>query len=112
MASVTVVPKAVTSSPPSGGPALRLSQLVVSNREAARSRSPGGTSPLRCAVLAAPNTMPAAAWTTPTRHSWAKVSTPSAAATGTLSSTRQRSRSAAIITGRLRRRSTQPPRGG
>lgn len=106
-----VAPKTLTSSPPTGGPALMLSQSVDSNRAAALSRSPGATSPLRCAVLAAPKAIAAAACTMPTRHNWTKLSTPRAAATGTLIRTANRSRSAATITGRFRRCSIRTPRG-
>ncbi len=48
---------------------------------------------------------------TDTTRSWAKLSRPSANAAGTLSSAAQRTRSIAIIAGRLRRNSTHGPSG-
>ena len=55
--------------------------------------------------------MSAAATTTATTSSWAKVSRPSAYAAGTLSTAAHRARSIATITGRLRRNSTHGPSG-
>jgi len=55
--------------------------------------------------------MSAAATTTDTSSSWAKLSTPSANAAGTLISAAKRVTSIAIITGRLRRNSTHGPSG-
>ena len=82
-----------------------------SNRPFATSRSSGGTSAFRQAPLAALKAMSAAATTTETTSSWAKLSQPSAYAAGTLSSAANRVRSIAIITGRLRRNSTHGPSG-
>jgi hypothetical protein len=55
--------------------------------------------------------MSAAATTTDTTRSWAKPSSPSANAAGTLISAANRARSIAIITARLRRNSTHGPGG-
>ena len=55
--------------------------------------------------------MSAAPTTITTTSSWPKLSQPSAYATGTLITAAKRIRSIAIITGRLRRNSTQGPSG-
>ena len=66
---------------------------------------------MRFAPLAALNAILAAATTTETTRSWAKLSQPSAYAAGIVISAANRARSIAIITGRLRRNSTHGPSG-
>ncbi len=110
-AMVVVAPVRPISRPPAGGPRACDSQVVVSNRLLASISSADGTSDFRCAPLAALNAITATVCTTPARHSWQKLSTPSAAAAGTLPSAVKRARSAAIITGRLRRYSMPTPNG-
>ena len=109
--TVVTGPSRPIAAPPSGGPSAVAVQAVDSNRALATSRSPGGTSALTKAPLAALNAMSAAATTTATTSSWAKVSQPSAYAAGTLSTAAHRVRSIPIITGRLRRNSTHGPSG-
>jgi hypothetical protein len=86
-------------------------QVVDSNRPFATTRSSGRTSDFRYAPAAAWNVMSAAATTTATTTSWANVSPSNANATGMLTRAANRVRSIAIITGRLRRNSTQGPSG-
>src|SRR5512135_3034026 len=97
--------------PPSGGPSTVAVQVVDSNRLFATSRSGPCTSVLRNAPLAALKAILAAATMTDTISSWAKLSQPNAYPTGMVSSAANRVRSIAIITGRLRRNSTQGPSG-
>src|SRR5436190_1602049 len=97
--------------PPSGGPSAVAVHIVDSKRPFATSRSCGGTSALRQAPLAALNVMSAAATTTDTTRSWAKLSQPSANPAGMLINAAKRVRSMVIITGRLRRNSTHGPSG-
>lgn len=82
-----------------------------SNRPFATSRSSGGTSDFKYAPLAALKAMSAAATTTETTRSWAKLSQPNANAAGMLISAANRIRSMAIMTGRLRRNSIHGPSG-
>ena len=113
-ASATMVvtgPNSPTSRPPSGGPSTMDVQLVDSKRAFATSRSSGRTNDFRHAPLADLNAMSAALTTTDTTMSCAKLSSPRAKASGTLSSAAQRARSAPIMTGRLRRNSTQGASG-
>ena len=104
-------PISPTAAPPSGGPTTRVVQVVDSKRLLATSKSSGFTSVLRFAPLAALNAIFAAATTTETTRSCAKVSQPSAYAAGIVISAANRARSIVIITGRLRRNSTQGPSG-
>ena len=66
------------AAPPSGGPSTVELQVVDSIRALAVSRSPGATTDLRQAPLAALNVMSAAPETTDTASSWPKLSTPKA----------------------------------
>ncbi len=85
--------------------------VVASNRPLAARRSCGGTSDLRNAPPAAPKVISAAETTTETTSSWAKESRSRAYATGMLINAVKRARSIAIMTGRLRRKSTHGPSG-
>ena len=80
-------------------------------RAFATSMCSAGTSAFRQAPLAALNVMSVAPETTDTSSSWAKLSQPSANATGMLSIAANRARSMATMTDRLRRNSTQGPSG-
>ena len=110
-ATVVTGPKMPISAPPSGGPSRVAVQVVDSKRVLARSRCSRGTSDFRHEPLAAVNVMSAAATRTATRTSCPNRSQPSAYASGTLSTAAKRTRSMAIITGRLRRNSTHGPSG-
>lgn len=90
-----------TSRPPSGGPALLVTQNAVSNRAFAATRCSAGTSDFRFAPLAALKAMPAVVCTIPTTQSCGYVRRPVVAAAGTLASATNRTRSAPIMTGRL-----------
>lgn len=113
-ASATIVvtgPSAPISRPPSGGPSTIDVQFVDSKRALATSRFSGGSSDLTNAPLAALNAMSAASTTTDTTRSCTKLSSPKAKASGTVSSAAKRARSIVIMTGRLRRNSTQGASG-
>src|SRR5436190_12541997 len=99
------------AAPPSGGPSTVEVQLVDSSRPFATSKSPAGTRALTQAPLADLKVMSAAPEMTDTISSWAKLSQPSANATGMLSIAPNLVRSIATMTARLRRYSTQGPSG-
>src|SRR5580700_1289351 len=109
--TVVTGPNSPIAAPPSGGPSTVEVQVVDSNRPFAMSRSSGRTSVFRYVPLAALKAILAAATTADTTRSWAKLSQPSANATGMLIIAANRVRSIAIITGRLVRNSTHGPSG-
>nr|WP_239162638.1 hypothetical protein [Actinoplanes rishiriensis] len=106
-----MAPSQEISTPPAGGPTVFAVHNVVSNRPFAAARCCSGTSVRNWATPAESNTNLAVICTAATTHSCQKVSQPSQAATGTDTITTNRSRSAATITGTLRRCSIHGPSG-
>lgn len=111
MSTVSAAPTRPMTTPPIAGPSRLASHSVPCSFPLASSRFSLPTTRFRKAWLADANTSPSKVFTMVTAQSCATDSTPYAHATGTDAISTNRMRSAATITGRFERRSTQAPAG-